>query len=100
MIAVKPCPFCGHAKLKSTGLAPYLHVLPDGVETDPDGWLSVVCTGYGWYWVECDCDAAGPKVQGPKNAWTDKEKTKKAVAEAVEAWNGRIQPEEVPADAH
>ena len=98
---IEPCPFCGGYQFDARGhAAEYLSVEP----RDVDGTLTVNMDGFGWYWVFChNCHAQGPKyfggtnydrgITGPKNFRRDKDKTAKAIATAIKAWNLRQRPQ-------
>lgn len=96
-IHIESCPFCGSPGMLDTAHAlEYTSIEPRG------GDLHVNMDGFGYYWVMCGmCGANGPKYHGevygrpntgPKNYRRDREKTAKAIATAVDAWNVRAQP--------
>lgn len=77
---LKPCPFCG-----ASGLGHVLHGLHHDGVLDLEGGLGMVSPGIGWYAIRCrDCDCRGPNVKAGRD---------RAVARAIEAWNGRWQPQ-------
>ena len=87
---LKPCPFCGARGLSRNGAA-VRYGMTD-IEPDPDGQLILAADGFGWYNVNCwKCGMSAPKAHGvvsfeiPSN----REKAKKAFAEAIRLWNTR-----------
>lgn len=71
-----PCPFCG-----ASGLGYVLGGLRFDGALDLDGNLGMVSSGIGYYAIRCrECDCRGPNIKASRD---------KAVAKAIEAWNGR-----------
>ena len=90
-LTIIPCPFCGEQYHYTRGIArDYVDIEPHSME----GHLHVCMDGNGWYWVECaNCGTRGPRqTRGPVNHRRDGDKTRKAIAGAVDSWNRRALP--------